>query len=127
MSEAQVREVPIGFWFWGAPNMMQRLIFGCDDNLKFDVLNSGKWIGTAAEFDALLQNHQLAHPKVPLRDAVDFVHACIYSTIKALKFSSLSQICGGPIELAVISTDRKFRWVRHKQWDAGITEGENHD
>jgi hypothetical protein len=32
-------------------------------------------------------------------------------------------VCGGPIEIAVISSDRKFRWVRHKEWDAAIAEG----
>jgi hypothetical protein len=61
---------------------------------------------------------------LPIRDAVDFVHACIYSTIKALKFSNFSQICGGPIEIATITTDRQFRWVRHKPWDAALTEGD---
>jgi hypothetical protein len=114
-----------GYWFWGAPNMIQRLIFACDDETKNSVLNSGKWNGTRAELDAIIQQHVLGHPIVPIRDAIDFVHACIFSTIKAFKFSSLSQICGGPIEIAVITTDRKFRWVKHKTWNAAITEGEH--
>lgn len=59
---------------------------------------------------------QLAMPNLPIREAIDFVHACIASTIKAMKFSSLAQICGGPIEIAVITSDRRFRWVRHKKW-----------
>jgi hypothetical protein len=102
--------------FWGAPNMIQRLIMGGDDALK-------EWTGTRPELDVLMRQHTLAHPIVPIRDAIDFVHACIYSTIKAYKFSSLSQICGGPVELAVITTDRPFRWVRHKNWDAAIADG----
>lgn len=109
--------------FWGAPNMIQRLINGSDPALKSDIMSSGKWTGTAADLDALIGNHALAHPVLPLRDAVDFVHSCIYSTIKAFKFSNLSQICGGPIELAVISADRNFRWVHHKAWGAAIAEG----
>jgi hypothetical protein len=109
--------------FWGAPNMIQRLIMGGDDNLKQSLMDSGKWIGTRTELDNLILQHTLAHPIIPIRDAIDFVHACIYSTIKAYKFSSLSQICGGLIELAVITTDRPFRWVRHKEWDAAITAG----
>jgi hypothetical protein len=113
-----------GSWgFWGAPNMIQRLIFGCDDALKGALLQSGKWSGSAAELETLLDQHKLATPYLPIRDAVDFVHACIASTIKAMKFSNLAQICGGPIEIAVITTDRRFRWVRHKEWDAAITEG----
>lgn len=109
--------------FWGAPNMIRRLIFGWDPALKASILRSGKWTGTEAELAAVLDQQKLAFMLLPIRDAVDFVHACIYSTIKALKFSNLFQICGGPIEIAVITSDRKFRWVRHKQWDAAITEG----
>jgi hypothetical protein len=109
--------------FWGAPNMIQRLMFGRDGKLRDDLLASGKWNGTPAELDAFLSQYMLATPYLPIRDAIDFTHACIASTIKAMKFSSLPQICGGPIELAVITTDRKFRWVHHKEWDAAIMDG----
>ncbi|MES0028016.1 hypothetical protein [Mesorhizobium sp. M0040] len=112
-----------GYQFWGAPNMIQRLIFGCDDGLRQAILSSGKWNGSEAELAAILAQQELAHPIVPIRDALDFIHACIASTIKALKFSTFSQICGGPIEIAVITADRPFRWVRHKDWDSAITEG----
>lgn len=118
--------IAMGWRFWGAPNMIQRLIFGCDDGIKEAIMTSGKWQGTRPELDALIGNHALNHPIVPIRDAIDFVHACISSTIKAFKFSSMSQICGGPIEIAVITTDRRFRWVRHKTWDAAILEGDSH-
>jgi hypothetical protein len=118
-------QITAGQWkFWGAPNMIQRLIFGADDELKENLMKSGKWNGTRPELDALVVQSALAHPIVPIRDAIDFVHAGIFSTIKAFKFSSLSQICGGPIELAVITTDRPFRWVRHKAWDVAITDGD---
>jgi len=109
--------------FWGAPNMIGRLVNGCDDALRNSILGSGKWNGTAADLDALIDQCRLATPYLPIRDAIDFVHACIASTIKAMKFSTLAQICGGPIELAVITTDRRFRWVRHKEWDAAINDG----
>jgi hypothetical protein len=62
---------------------------------------------------------------LPIRDTIDFVHTCIYSTIKLLKFSRLHRVCGGPIELAVITTDRRFRWVKHKPWDSAIEEYEH--
>lgn len=116
--------LPVGSWnFWGAPNMIRRLMFGCDEALRQDLLESGKWSGSAAELDALLSQYRLATPTMPIREAIDFVHACCASTIKAMKFSNLAQICGGPIEIAVITTDRRFRWVRHKEWDVAISEG----
>jgi hypothetical protein len=113
-----------GYWFWGVPNMVQRLIFACDDNLKSAIMNSNKWTGSRADLDALVAMHALSHPIIPIRDAIDFVHACIAGTIKAIKFSSQAQTCGGPIEIAVITTDRRFRWVRHKPWYAAIKEGD---
>jgi hypothetical protein len=118
-----VRELPaLSFTFWGVPNLMKRLIFGVDDAAKEDIVASGKWSGTAADLDKVLEKQILGHGILPVRDAIDFVHTCIYSTIKALKFSSLFQICGGPIELAVITSDRRFRWVRHKNWDSAVLE-----
>ncbi len=110
--------------FWGAPNLALRLLNGYDSDLRQGILDSPHWTGTEADLDAVLVTNSLQIPSLPIRDAVDFAHSCIHSTIKALKFSSLNQICGGPIELAVITTDRAFRWVRHKRWDEAILEGD---
>jgi len=109
--------------FWGAPNMIWRLLRGCDDGLRQNILHSGMWSGTEHDLNTLINQYTLGHAILPIRDAIDFTHACIASTIKALKFSNLSQICGGPIEIAVITADRPFRWVRHKAWDAAIADG----
>ncbi|WP_105509369.1 hypothetical protein [Paraburkholderia sp. BL21I4N1] len=113
--------------WWGVPNIIQRLIFGADGNLKSALLSSGKWNGTPQELDQIVQTQSLSHASLPIRDAVDYVYSCIHCTIKAMKFSSFSQVCGGPIEIAVITTDRKFRWVRHKPWDAAIIDGDSND
>lgn len=121
---APVPEEVFGAPFWGAPNMIQRLILGFDPALRLELLRSGNWNGTEEELDTIMTRQVLSHAILPIREAIDFVYTCIYSTIKALKFSSYTQICGGPIELAVITTDREFRWVRHKELDAAIYEGE---
>jgi hypothetical protein len=123
--EPKPTEIPVGLQrFWGAPNMIARLLHGYDPSLKQAIFSSGNWNGTEAELDNLLKKQTLSHLLAPMRDAIDFTYACISSTIKALKFSSFAQTCGGPIEIAVITCDRPFRWVRHKAWDAAITEGE---
>jgi hypothetical protein len=108
-------------WF-GVPNLILRLINGYDISIVQSLMSSGKWKGTELELRGILDKFQLAHPVLPIRDAIDFVYTSIYSTIKAMKFSTLSQVCGGPIELAVITSDRRFRWVRHKSWDSAIGE-----
>jgi hypothetical protein len=121
---SMIKPIPMGTCsFHGVPNVIQRLVAGYDGELPERIIASNKWNGTRSDLDAILSQFVLACGLPPIRDAVDYVHTCIYSTIKALKFSSLPQICGGPVELAVITTDRKFRWVRHKEWDAAIADG----
>ena len=119
-----VTAIPMnGFSFNGAPSPIKRLIFGADDNLVSDILASGNWQGTPQELQTIVDQQRWMGPIIlPIREAVDFIHACIYSTIKAMKFSHFDQICGGPIEVAVITTDRRFRWVKHKPWNAAVDE-----
>lgn len=105
------------------PAQITRLIKGCGDDVRDAILRSGKWTGSDNDLDMIIQAHRLMHPAtVPIREAIDFTHACLLTTIKALKFSSQSRRCGGPIEIAVITTDRRFRWVQHKEWNAAIRE-----
>lgn len=111
--------------FWGAPKVFQRLIKGYDPELRTEILTSGNWSASHNELDIILAKQELIHNILPIREAVDFLHVCIYTTIKALKFSAMSQTCGGPIELATITTDRNFRWIRHKVWDSAILDGDN--
>lgn len=111
--------------WWGVPNVIQRMVHGADDNLRHAIMTSGKWTGTLQELNDLIALQSFRHASLPIRDAIDYVYSCIHCTIKAMKFSSLPQVCGGPIEVAVITTDRKFRWVRHKQFSAAINDGES--
>lgn len=113
-------------YVWGVPNMVKRLMMGVDERLARDVMASGFWTGTEADLANITSKYGLPHPPLPMRDAIDYVHTCIFSTIKALKFSPYSQTCGGPVEIAVITSDRNFRWVKHKTWDSAITDGDQH-
>ena len=107
--------------FWGCPNLIERLIFAMDYPLYDRILQSGKWTGTSDELFQLIDQGALGQPwDLPLREAIDWVYASIYTTIKAMKFSHLAPVCGGPIEVAVISSDRPFRWVRHKRMAEAI-------
>jgi len=113
-----------GTRFWGCPNLMNRLMLGLDLGLFAAIVKSGKWTGTDRELFELVSPHFLGQPKdLPIREAIDWVHASIYTTIKMMKFSHMAPVCGGPVEVAVITSDRPFRWVRHKRFDAAINEG----
>ena len=107
--------------FWGAPSMVNRLLFGVDEQLLGTIQDSSLWTGS---FDDLIN---LARPffldpsaRLPIREAIDYIHSAIMITIQAMKFLDPYQICGGPIEVAAITTDRPFRWVTHKQLDSAI-------
>jgi hypothetical protein len=106
--------------FWGAPNMVNRLIYGVDGQLLDRILASGKWTGSEQDLIDLAALGFLQQPNLPLREAVDWVYGSVFATIKAFKFSQFQPICGGPVEIAIISTDRPFRWVKHKSFDAAI-------
>lgn len=122
MDRPAVKEVEYGrprFWGWG--NLIERLLFGIDLELMRLIAGSKYWKGSDKDLVDLVKTKALSQPAiVPIRDALDWVHASIYTTIKALKFSHLAPICGGPIELAVITSDRSFRWVRHKGLDSAL-------
>jgi len=117
-----VKELLLGnAYFWGCPNLIDRLIRGMDFPMFFRILDSGKWTGTRDELFDLLEKGALGQPyDLPLREAIDWIFASVYTTIKAMKFSHLAPVCGGPIEIAVISSDRPFRWVRHKRLGEAI-------
>lgn len=113
--------------FKGQPAYFQRLYDGFDINTRDAIIKERSsfdgnplWIGTSEDLNKILENESLFSPELTIRDGIDFVHFSIYSTIKALKFSTRGQVCGGPIELAVITTDRKFRWVKHKAFDSAV-------
>lgn len=110
--------------FWGVPNLIERLLIGMDLGIWDAILQSGKWTGTPADLVALVQPFVLGQPlHLPMREAIDWIHSSIYTTIKAMKFSHLPPVCGGPVEIAVITTDRHFRWVGHKRLDSAIVQG----
>jgi hypothetical protein len=110
--------------FWGVPNLMERLLYGIDQGVLNAILASGRWTGTPNDLFATVQPFFLGQPlNLPIREAIDWIHASIHTTIKALKFSHLPPICGGPVEVAVITTDRHFRWVRHKRLDSALVQG----
>lgn len=116
------QEAPV---FWGVPQIMERLVFGFDSPIIAEIIQSGKWTGSREELIDLVLRNQLMSPRLlPIREAIDWVHTVIHTTIRGTKFANWPHWCGGPVELAVITTDRPFRWVRHKSLDAAIITAE---
>jgi hypothetical protein len=52
---------------------------------------------------------------MPLQDAVDFANFAIQLTIGTFRFALGPPICGGDVDIAVI-TPAAFHWAQRKQW-----------
>lgn len=120
--------------FAGMPQFFTRIFRGYDPGLASklkDILKQKLGENAPAEFDLLFEAafEEAAGPlaavgfrDLPLREAIDYIHAYLRITVKVRKFMFGPPVCGGPVEVAFISTDRKFRWVCHKGFDAAIGE-----
>jgi hypothetical protein len=111
---------PVRLQFWGA-NLFVFRVLGVEASAAQAIMASGKWSGSQQELEALVTYRKmpLTQP-LPLRETVDVVHALLHMTIKVMKFTSIPPVCGGHIELAAITTDRRFRWIRHKPLGAAL-------
>ena len=66
----------------------------------------------------------VGYQDLPIREAIDFIYSYLHITVKAVKFSFGAPWAGGPIEIGFVSSDRRFRWVKHKKFSSAIIEGE---
>lgn len=126
-------EVAIGPCFDGAPDFMQRILWGYAAGLPEAVLENLKAL-MPTEAASLDQHYPSAfnsaaegfrsfgHLDVPIRNAIDYVYTALRLTVKSFNYRYGAPLCGGPLEIAVITTDRPFRWVVHKEFDSAILE-----
>lgn len=112
--------------FRGVPSLVSRILYGIDPALLEALIASPYWTGGEERLAEVIRPFVLGQPSMlPLRDAIDWIYSCIQSTIKGVKFSPLVPMCGGPVEIAVVTSDRPFRWIRHKSLDAAIHDGQS--
>lgn len=136
-SEIVVSQLPIGeARFFGHPEFFARVFHGFDSKLPDNLLSELKKQKLGIKDDdieamfadafqkAIVPLRTFSFSDLPVREAIDFVHTYLHITIKSFKFRSGPPICGGPIEIGFISSDRNFRWVRHKAFDRAINEQE---
>lgn len=126
-----------GCEFSGTSRFFTRVFYGFDPELPISLLKELQpVVGNVADFEKLFKvAFDKAHKPLisigltdlPIREAIDFVYSYLHVTVKAEKFKFGAPTCGGPIEIGFISTDRPFRWVRHKPFDSAIIEQEGGD
>ena len=132
--ESKVNLIQLGLCsFSGNPIFFSRVFWGFDqrlpDKLKDELKKTIKIDNFDAVFTQAFTNSLAGLPSIgfqdlPIREAIDFVYSYLHITVKAEKFKFGAPSCGGPIEVAFVSTDRRFRWVRHKPFSSAIIEQE---
>jgi len=102
-------------WF-GQTDAISRLIHGYDDGFIRELINQGL---DKAVIDQIVSAHKFEYPIVfnamPLQDAIDLVVYLAQLTIGRFRFVAGVPVCGGEIDVAVI-TPGKFDWSHRKQW-----------
>jgi hypothetical protein len=112
--QASIEPAEVGtIQFGGDATAATRLLYGYDGRLPEALrragLDAGKFEQCAGAFRMALNLDYM-----PLRDAIDFAHFLIYSTIKLHRYRGIAAFVGGPIEIAAVTADRGFRWIVHK-------------
>jgi len=125
--------------FSGMPQFFMRVFRGYDPKMPKRLHKELKALltdsNTLKQFDDIFKKAfekaavpllALGYPDLPIREAIDFVYSYLHITVKATKFRFGAPACGGPIEIGFITTDRHFRWARHKGFVTAIVEQEGH-
>lgn len=101
-------------WF-GATDAIIRLHWGRDEN-ALDVL-SERFKVPRDEIRRLLEplQYPVIFAGMPLQDAIDYAVYLINIVIGRFRFVIGAPLCGGDIDVAVITPDN-FTWVRRKSW-----------
>jgi hypothetical protein len=121
--------------FSGMPVFFTRVFRGFDPRLREGLLAEMKRLIPAehipTNFDEIFNQAfekttvpliAAGYKDLPIREAIDFVYSYLHLTVKAMKFSFGAPVTGGPIEIGFVSTDRRFRWVRHKSFSSAMLE-----
>ena len=98
----------------GQPDPLNRLLFGYTDEVVGRLVAAG-----VPEKDAvgLLANFApLAHPAMPVQDAIDLVEYLVKVTCGFVRFLPGHPTVAEPIDLAAITKHEHFKWVRRKHY-----------
>lgn len=104
--------------WYGATDAIVRLHFGRDEGVLEILQQLDVEPQKIAQTEQIVKC-QLQYPVpfagMPLQDAVDYAIYLVSVTIGRYRFVVGAEICGGPIDVATITRDRGFQWVKRKE------------
>lgn len=113
-------ETDLGISWHGQGEPIQRLIFGCSSHLGNTLREK---LGVPEEqiepaMRTIAQSLQvpLAHPAMPIQDAINLAEFLVDVTIRYHQYIPGAPTVGGPIEVAAITKHEGFKWIRRKHY-----------
>lgn len=100
--------------FWGQAEALYRLVYGWSPEAQQRLVSAGLAPETADQF--LVSRTDLAHPGMPIQDAVDLVRYLAEVTVGYIRFKQGAPTVALPIDIAAITRHQGFKWVSRKQY-----------
>lgn len=100
--------------FWGQPEALYRLVYGWSPEAHQRLVAAGLSPDAADQF--LLSLTHLAHPGMPIQDAIDLVKYLADVTVGYVRFKQGAPTVAPPIDIAAITTHQGFKWVERKHY-----------
>lgn len=100
--------------FWGQPEALYRLVYGWSPEAHQRLVAAGLPPETADQF--LLSFTNLAHPGMPIQDAIDLVRYLADVTVGYVRFKQGAPTVAPPIDIAAITRHQGFKWVERKHY-----------
>lgn len=98
----------------GEPHALWRLVYGYAPETWERLVNGGLPPDDATR---VLQSHApLAHPAMPIQDAIDLVDYLATVTCGYVRFKPGAPTVAPPIDIAAITLHERFRWVKRKHY-----------
>lgn len=100
--------------FWGQAEALYRLVYGWSPEAHQRLVSAGLSPETADQF--LVSRTDLAHPGMPIQDAIDLVKYLAEVTVGYVRFKQGAPTVAPPIDIAAITRHQGFRWVARKHY-----------
>lgn len=100
--------------FWGMPEALYRLVYGWSEEAHLRLVDAGIKPDVANQI--LVSRTELAHPGMPLQDAIDLVSYLADVTIGYVRFKQGVPAVASPVDIAVITRHQGFKWVKRKHY-----------
>lgn len=100
--------------FRGMSEALNRLLYGWSEEAYHRLVDSGVSPEAANRF--LVSYSELAHPEMPMQDAIDLVRYLADVTVGYVRFKAGAPTVAPPIDIAAVTRHQGFKWVARKRY-----------